>query len=160
VAWPVFDRAEEKALLQVLRSGKWWRFAFGQGVDLAEPEQGPRAQTVQFQEDFARAHDCKYGIAAANGTGTLEIGIRAMDLDVGDEIIVPAYTFVASATSVLQNNLVPIFVDIHPDTYNLDPDRIAEAITDRTRAIMPVHFGGHRRTWTASWPSRANTSWR
>jgi dTDP-4-amino-4,6-dideoxygalactose transaminase len=140
--WPVFDHEEEKALLGVLQSGKWWRFAFGQGVDLAEPEQGDRSQNVLFQEEFAEQHQCKYGIAAANGTATLEMGIRALDYDIGDEIIVPAYTYVASATCVLQNNLVPIFVDIDPDTYNIDPDRIEKAITDRTRAIIPVHFGG------------------
>lgn len=140
--WPVFDQNEEQALLGVLRSGKWWRFAFGQGVELAEPEQGERSQVAAFQEEFAQAHQCKYGIAAANGTATLEIGIRAMRLEIGDEIIVPAYTYVASATCVLQNNLVPIFVDVDPDTYNIDPERIEEAITDRTRAIMVVHFGG------------------
>jgi len=141
-AWPVFDRAEEKALLKVLHSGKWWRFAFGQGVNLAEPEKGERSQVAMFQEEFARYHDCRYGIAAANGTATLEMGIRAMDLGIGDEIIVPAYTYVASATCVLQNNLVPIFVDVDPDTYNIDPDRLEKAITKRTRAIMAVHFGG------------------
>lgn len=141
-AWPVFDAAEEKALLEVLRSGKWWRFAFGQGVDLAEPEEGQRGRVAAFQDAFAKAHDCRYGIAAANGTATLDMGVRAMNLEVGDEIIVPAYTYVASATAVLQNNLVPIFVDIDPDTYNIDPRRIEEAITNRTRAIMVVHFGG------------------
>jgi len=140
--WPIIDPEGEKALLDVYRSGKWWRFAFGQGVELAEPEKGERSQVVMFQEDFARHHGCRYGIAAANGTGTLEMGIRAMDPQVGDEIIVPAYTYVASATCVMQNNCVPIFVDIEPDTYNIDPARIEEAITDRTRAIMVVHFGG------------------
>ncbi len=142
VGWPVFDEAEEEVLLKVLRSGKWWRFAFGQGVELTEPEEGEHSQVALFQKEFAEYHECKYGIAGANGTGTLEIGIRAMDLGIGDEIIVPAYTYVASATCVLQNNLVPIFVDVDPDTYNIDPDRIEEAITDRTRAIMVVHFGG------------------
>ena len=140
--WPVFDQREEEALLGVLHSGKWWRFAFGQGVELAEPTEGARSHVAAFQEDFARHHGCKYGIAAANGTGTLEIGVRAMRLEIGDEIIVPAYTYVASATCVLQNNLVPVFVDVDPETYNIDPDRIDEAITDRTRAIMVVHFGG------------------
>ncbi|MDD5597993.1 MAG: DegT/DnrJ/EryC1/StrS family aminotransferase [Victivallaceae bacterium] len=140
--WPVCDRREEEAVLAVLRSKKWWRFAFGQGVNLAEPEEGERSQVACFQEEFAEYHDCRYGIAAANGTGTLEMGIRAMNLEVGDEIIVPAYTYVASATSILQNNAVPIFVDIDPDTYNLDPDKIEAAITARTRAIMVVHFGG------------------
>ena len=140
--WPVWDKAEEQALLKVLHSGKWWRFAFAQGVELAEPEKGERSEVVLFQEEFARAHDCRYALAAANGTGTLEVGIRAMRLGIGDEIIVPAYTYVASATCVLQNNLVPIFVDVDPDTYNLDPRRLEEAITSRTRAIMAVHFGG------------------
>jgi len=141
-SWPVFDWREEEALLGVLRSGKWWRFAFGQGLELAEPEEGERSQVVLFQEEFARYHGCRYGIAAANGTGTLEIGIRAMRLAIGDEILVPAYTYIASATSVLQNNLVPVFVDSDPNTYNIDPARIEEAITNRTRAIMVVHFGG------------------
>ena len=141
-AWPIHDKREEEALLSVLHSGKWWRFAFGQGVDFAEPEQGERSQVALFQEEFARCHECRYGIAAANGTATLEMGIRAMNWAIGDEIIVPAYTYVASATSIFQNNLVPIFVDIDPETYNIDPSRIEEAITSRTRAIMVVHFGG------------------
>ncbi|MDY7009421.1 MAG: DegT/DnrJ/EryC1/StrS family aminotransferase [Planctomycetota bacterium] len=142
VEWPVFDKSEEEALLGVLQSGKWWRFAFGKGVELTEPEEGEQSQIALFQKEFAACHGCKYGIAAANGTGTLEIGVRAMDLAIGDEIIVPAYTYVASATCVLQNNLIPIFVDIDPDTYNIDPAEIEQAITDRTRAIMVVHFGG------------------
>lgn len=140
--WPVSDEREEELLMGVLKSGKWWRFAFGQGVELAEPEKGERSHVVMFQEEFARQHGCRYGIAAANGTATLEIGIRAMNLEVGDEIIVPAYTYVASATSILQNNCVPVFVDIDPDTYNIDPARIEEAVSGRTRAIMVVHFGG------------------
>jgi dTDP-4-amino-4,6-dideoxygalactose transaminase len=141
-AWPVFDAAEEEALRNVLRSGKWWRFAFGQGVELTEPEEGQRGQVATFQEAFAKAHDCRYGVAAANGTATLEMGIRALNLEIGDEIIVPAYTYVASATAVLQNNLVPIFVDVDPGTYNIDPRCAEEAITNRTRAMMVVHFGG------------------
>jgi dTDP-4-amino-4,6-dideoxygalactose transaminase len=141
-AWPVFDDTEEQAVLGVLNSGNWWRFAFGEGENLAEPEEGERSHVTEFQGEFARLHGCVHGIAAANGTATLEMGIRALDYGVGDEIIVPAYTYVASATCVLQNNLVPIFVDVDPDTYNIDPARIEEAITDRTRAIIVVHFGG------------------
>ena len=141
-AWPVADGEEEAAVLRVLRSGKWWRFAFGSGVELEEPDDETAGETVKFQKEFAKAHGCRYGVAAANGTGTLEIGLRAMDLEIGDEVIVPAYTYVASATCVLQNNLVPIFADVDPDTYNLDPERVEDAITPRTRAIMAVHFGG------------------
>ena len=140
--WPIPTLDGKDALIRVYESGKWWRFAFGQGVELAEPEEGERSEVVLFQEEFARYHGCRYGIAAANGTGTIEIGIRALNLDIGDEIIVPAYTYIASASCILQNNCVPVFVDVDPDTYNIDPDRVEEAITGRTRAVMVVHFGG------------------
>ena len=140
--WPFFDQKEEKNLLKVLRSGNWWKLSFGNHDDGAASTGKYASQTVAFQSEFARHHECRYGIAAANGTGTLEIGIRAMNLQIGDEIIVPAYTYVASATAVVQNNLVPIFVDIDPDTYNMDPARVEEAITDRTKAIRVVYFGG------------------
>jgi dTDP-4-amino-4,6-dideoxygalactose transaminase len=143
VQWPVLDQAQEDALVQVYRSGKWWRFAFGQGVEFTEPTDGQQGQVALFQKEFAHHHGCRYGIAAANGTGSLEMGIRAMHLEIGDEIIVPAYTYVASATCVLQNNLVPVFVDVDPDSYQIDPARIEEAITPRTRAILVVHFSGH-----------------
>ena len=79
--WPIFDEREERNLQDVLQSGKWWRFAFGQGVELTEPEEGDRSQVALFQEEFSCHHDCKYGIAAANGTGTLEMGIRDLDFD-------------------------------------------------------------------------------
>jgi len=138
----MWDRGEEEALLRVLHSGHWWRFARGRGVELTDPEQGDRGEIVAFQEEFAALHGCRYALAAANGTATLEIGLRAMDLDIGDEVIVPAYTYMGSATPVLQNNCVPIFTDIDPDTYNLDPGRIEEAVTDRTKAVLVVHFGG------------------
>ena len=141
-AWPVFDEREEQALLAVLRSGKWWQFAYGIGMELEEDLTKEVAQTTHFQQEFASFHDCQYGIAAANGTATLEIILRALDIGPGDEVIVPPYTFIASATSILQVGAVPIFVDVDPDTCNLDPARIEAAITPRTRAIMPVHFGG------------------
>jgi len=140
--WPCFDKREEDALLKVLRSGKWWQFAYGQGDELIEDKDQDIAQTSRFQRDFARYHDCEHGIAAANGTATLEIILRALDLGPGDEVIVPPYTFIASASSVLQIGALPIFVDIDPGTLNLDPTLIAGAITEKTRAIMPVHFGG------------------
>ena len=141
--WPVFDEAEEEALLRVLHSGKWWQFAYGEGVELiAAPRGQTRAEVTRFQEEFAAAHDCRFGIAAANGTATLELILRAMDIGPGDEVIVPPYTFIASASSILQVGAVPIFVDIDAETYNLDPRRIEEAITPRTRALMPVHFAG------------------
>ncbi len=140
--WPVFDHTEEQALLEVFRSGHWWRHAYGQGVELAEDEAAPQSAVARFQRDFAQAHDCRYGICAANGTVTLEIALRAAGVKPGDEVIVPPYTFIATASAVLMVGAVPIFADIDPDTYNLDPRRVREAITERTRAIIPVHFGG------------------
>lgn len=141
--WPVFDDAEERALVAVLRSGKWWRFSYGEGVELREPPPGePRSQVAEFQAAFARAHGARHGIACANGTAALEIALKALGIGPGDEVIVPAYTYVATATAVLMMNAVPIFADIEPDTYNLSLAATQAALTPRTRAIIPVHFGG------------------
>jgi dTDP-4-amino-4,6-dideoxygalactose transaminase len=140
--WPIFDDEDERLLLDVLRSGNWWRHSYGEGVELAEDEADPKSMVARFQRAFARAHDCKYGICAANGTVTMEIGLRALGVRPGDEVIVPAYTYVATATAPLMIGAIPIFVDIDPDTYNMDLARVEEAITSRTTAIIPVHFGG------------------
>jgi dTDP-4-amino-4,6-dideoxygalactose transaminase len=140
--WPILDEEDERHLLDVLRSGNWWRHSYGEGVELAEDETDPKSMVARFQRAFARAHDCKYGICAANGTVTMEIGLRAMGIQPGDEVIVPAYTYVATATAVLMVGAIPIFVDIDPYTYNMDSVRVEEAITAHTTAIIPVHFGG------------------
>ena len=140
--WPVSDENEEKALLKVLHSGNWWRHSFGQGVALTEDEAHLQSTVARFQHEFAQYRGCEYGICAANGTVTIEMALRAAGIKPGDEVIVPAYTYIATASSVLMVGAVPIFVDIDPNTYNIDPQRIEEAITERTRAIIPVHFGG------------------
>jgi len=141
--WPVHDKREVQAITEVVESGKWWRFAYATGVELHEDLEAEEiSRVVEFSLKFARHHQARYGIAVANGTAALEIGLKALGIGPGDEVIVPAYTYVASASAVLQVNAVPVFVDIEPDTYNIDPDRIEEAITDRTRAIEPVHFAG------------------
>ena len=141
--WPVHDQQEVKAITQVVESGKWWRFAYATGVeeheDLAADE---ISKVLEFSQAFAQHQQAKYGIAVANGTASLEIIFKALGLGPGDEVIVSAYTYVASATAVLQVNAVPIFVDVDPDTYNLNPALIEAAITPRTKAIEPVHFGG------------------
>ena len=140
--WPISDETEEKAVLEVLHSGNWWRHSYGQGVELTEDETNLKSTVARFQREFARHRGCKYGIAAANGTVTIEIALRVGGVRPGDEVIVPPYTFLATASAPLMIGAVPIFVDIHPDTYNLDHRRIEEAITERTKAIIPVHFGG------------------
>jgi dTDP-4-amino-4,6-dideoxygalactose transaminase len=141
--WPVWDQLEEKALLEVLHSGKWWRFSYGEGLDLHEPEPGrARSRVTEFQEAFARVHQARFGIACANGTAAIEIALKALGIGPGDEVIVPPYTFIATASAVLNVNAIPIFADIDYDTFNLDAAAVEGAITSRTRAIIPVHFAG------------------
>ena len=74
-SWPVSDEREEQAVLGVLRSGNWWRHSYGQGVELAEDEADPLSSVARFQREFARARGCKYGIAASNGTVTIELAL-------------------------------------------------------------------------------------
>ncbi len=132
--WPQYDTLEENHLLEVFRSGEWWR---------SFDEQDPSLSRVaRFQNDFAHAHDCRYGICTTNGTVSLEIALRAGGVKPGDEVIVPAYTFIATATAPLMIGAIPIFVDMDPDTYTMDIDRVRAAITEKTRAIIPVHFAG------------------
>lgn len=125
-SWPVHDEKERRALLDVLESGKWW---YGQKVK-------------QFEDEFAAYQDAKFGVTSVNGTAALYIALIAAGIGAGDEVILPPYTFVATASSVLSANAVPVFVDVDLDTWNLDPDKMESAITEKTRAIMPVHFGG------------------
>jgi dTDP-4-amino-4,6-dideoxygalactose transaminase len=142
-AWPVFDAHEEEALLEVLRSGKWWRYSYGEGVELTEPEAGkPRSRVAEFQEAFARLQGARYGVACANGTGAIEVALKALGTGPGDEVIVPAYTFIATASAVLMVNAIPVFADIEPETFNIDPDSVERAVTPNTKGIIPVHFGG------------------
>ncbi len=142
--WPVFDQREETAVVEVIRSGKWWQYTLGEAVKTQEPQAAqPRAKVAEFQEAFARNQGAKYGIACANGTAALEVALKALGVGPGDEVIVPPYTFVATASAVLLINAVPIFADLDYDTFNIDPVRVEEAVTPRTKAIIPVHFAGH-----------------
>lgn len=142
-AWPVFDEREEQAVLQLLRSGKWWSYSFGEGSAMGDADvDSSSSKVAEFQKAFAAMQGAKYGIACANGTGALEVSLKALGVGPGDEVIVPAYSFIATASAVLMVHAVPIFVDIDYDTFNLDPVRVEEAITARTKAIIPVHFAG------------------
>ena len=125
--WPIFDEKEEKALLEVLRSGEWNR----------------RDKVDEVGAAFAAYQDAKYAVPLANGTVALQCALKAAGVNAGDEVIVPALTFVATATSVVLVNAVPVMVDIDPLTYNISPEAIEAAITPKTKAIIPVHNGGY-----------------
>lgn len=126
--WPVFDEEEERALRGVLNSGAWWSVEGSEGK--------------AFEAEFAAFQDARFGVACTNGTAALEVALRALGIGCGDEVIVPAYTFVATASAVLGVGGTPIFADIQPDTLNMDPGHLEAAITPRTTAIIPVHIAG------------------
>lgn len=134
IPWPLYDKEEIRYLREVLRTRRWCVSQYGNRSN---------SMVGQFEEKFAKYHNARYGLAVANGTAALEISLKACDVGIGDEVIVPSYTFYSTASAVLQLNAVPIFVDIDPDTYCINPDKIEEAITDKTKAIIPVHFGGY-----------------
>lgn len=100
----------------------------------------------RFEDEIATLHDCRFGLMSNSGTSALQIALAALKETYGwadqDEVIVPALTFVATANIVLYNNMVPVFADVDPSFYTLDPGEIERRITPRTRAIMPVHIGG------------------
>lgn len=100
----------------------------------------------RFESRFAALHDSKFGILTNSGTSSLQIALAALkekhNWQNGDEVIVPAITFIATSNAVIQNGLKPVFVDVQPDTYTLDPTLLAENITERTRAVIPVHLLG------------------
>ena len=126
--WPVFDEAEVRAVEEVVRSGQW--FAPG----------GTKVKA--FEARFAEFQNARYAVAVCNGTLALELGLLALGVGAGDEVIIPAYTFIATATAVLRANAVPVPVDIHPDTWLIDPKAVEAAVTDRTKAVLPVHLSG------------------
>jgi dTDP-4-amino-4,6-dideoxygalactose transaminase len=127
--WPQYDERERKALEEVLESRVWWRT--------------PGTKTLQFENDFAEFHGAKHGIAVTNGTAALEVTMSALGIGPGDEVILPDFTFVATASAVLYTGAVPVMVDVSPESYCIDVSLAAAAITERTKAIIAVHMGGH-----------------
>ncbi|MBN2592456.1 MAG: DegT/DnrJ/EryC1/StrS family aminotransferase [Sedimentisphaerales bacterium] len=125
--WPVWDKKEEKGLLEVLKSGVW-------------SYNGPKEK--QFNKTFAKFIGAEYAISAANGTVTLQLALEACGIGLGDEVIVPGLTWQATAASVLDVNAAAVLVDVKPDNWCIDPTEVEKAITPRTKAIIPVHLYG------------------
>lgn len=127
--WPYADEREHRNLKEVLDSGNWWRMT---GTKVKE-----------FEEKFAKMHGVKYCLGLTNGTHAIELALNTLGIGKGDEVIVPAFTFISTATAVLYCNAEPVFVDIDPDTFCMDPASFEKAITPKTKAVIPVHMAGH-----------------
>ncbi len=125
--WPIADGRELELLGEVLASDRWGGY---------HPFVG------QLERAFAEFSQSRNGLAAANGTVTLEMALEALGIGPGDEVIVPAISFVSTATAVSRVGATPVFVDIEGDTFNIDPARVREAMSPRVKAVMAVHFGG------------------
>jgi dTDP-4-amino-4,6-dideoxygalactose transaminase len=127
VVKPILGREEEEAVVAVLRSGQ-----LAQGARVEELE-------TRFADVVGVAH----AVASSSGTASLHLSLLALGIGPGDEVVTSPFTFVASANAALYVGARPVFVDIDPRTYNLDPAAVAARITPRTRAILPVHLYGN-----------------
>ena len=125
--WPIAGDRERELLLSVLDSPQWGGFHEIVG---------------HFERQFAEYQHSQYAVSTFNGTVSLEMMLAVAGIERGDEVIVPAISFISTATAVSRVGATPVFVDIEPYTFNLDPERVSTAITSRTRAILTVHFGG------------------
>jgi dTDP-4-amino-4,6-dideoxygalactose transaminase len=126
-SWPISGAREEELIRQVLSSGQWGGF---------------HEFVAEFEQLFAGLHDARYGVAVANGSVGLELALLAAGIGPGDEVIVPAHSFIATATAVSRIGATPVFVDIGRDTFNMDLQAMEKAIEDDTKAVIPVHFAG------------------
>jgi perosamine synthetase len=128
VAAPVIGEREIAYVTDAVRSG--WVSSLGPYVE-------------RFESAFATFVGCRHAVAVSNGTVGLHLALHALGVGPGDEVVVPDLTFVATAHAVLQTGAEPVFVDVLPDTWCLDPEAVERAITSRTKAIVPVHLYGH-----------------
>lgn len=126
--WPARGPEEEQAVIAALRDGDWGGFPL------------PNERAASFANAFAQRHDCEHALCVANGTVSLEVALQAMGVEPGAEVIVPAYTFEATASAALFAGCVPVFADIDPETWCIDVEAAAALVTERTQAIVPVHL--------------------
>jgi len=128
-AWPQFGDEEREAVVRAVDQGVWWRNG-GKEVDA-------------FEREFAEYCEAPAALAVTNGSHALELALEVAGLEPGDEVIVPAFTFVATSTAVQRRGGIPVPVDVDPSTLCLDPAALDDVVTARTRAVIPVHLGGH-----------------
>jgi dTDP-4-amino-4,6-dideoxygalactose transaminase len=130
-AWPVWDQRDVDAVVEVVKSGRWGGF----------PYPGPK--TAELAKKFAEMQGGGFAVPMINGTVTMEVALRAAGIGWGDEVIVPAYTFQATASAPMGAGAIPVIVDVDPNTYCLDAKATEKAITPKTKAIIPVHLGSN-----------------
>jgi dTDP-4-amino-4,6-dideoxygalactose transaminase len=126
--WPQWGEEEERALLAALRSGHWGSL--------------DGTFVTRLEQEFAAFQGARYGVSCVNGTLALSVALKAIGVGPGDEVLVPPYTFIATASAALMIGAIPVFVDVDPETLLIDPVHIDAAVTPRTRAIIPVHHAG------------------
>lgn len=127
-AWPMVDEADVQAVADAVRSGQW-------SMNLGH-------EVRDFEKEFAAYNGVRHAIAVNSGSSALQVALAALGIGAGDEVIVPTYTYVASANAALLVGATPILVDVEADTYNISPAAVEAAVTPRTRAIIAVHFSG------------------
>lgn len=135
--WPQYNEEDESAILNVLHSCRWsytYNYEKGKTKDLGYVE--------RLENAISKRLCCKHVLAVSNCTNALEMAVKAIGIQPGDEVIVSSYSFISSATCVLSAGGIPVFADIDYDTWNFDIDSLLKCITENTRAIIPVHFGG------------------
>jgi perosamine synthetase len=128
ISKPFIGPREKQLVLDALDSG--WVSSIGKYID-------------EFESNFARYCGTEYALAVSNGTTGLHLALAALGLQAGDEVIVPDLTFVATANAVAYTGATPVLAEIDPDTLCIDPESVKSLITDRTKAIIPVHLYGH-----------------
>ncbi|NUR27280.1 MAG: DegT/DnrJ/EryC1/StrS family aminotransferase [Catenulispora sp.] len=126
--WPQYDETEREGLIRALEQGQWWRIG-GSEVD-------------RFEEEFGAYHGAPHALAVTNGTHALELALEVVGVGPGDEVIVPAFTFISSSQAAQRLGATAVPVDVDPYTYNISVEAAERAVTDRTKAIMPVHLAG------------------
>lgn len=127
--WPYSNEREIELVGEVFTSGNWWRMT------------GDKVKT--FERNFASLHNVKYCLGVTNGTHAIEIALAALGIGRGDEVIVPAVTFISTGSAVIYVNATPVLVDIDPETFCMLPEAFEKAITPKTKAVIPVHMAGH-----------------
>lgn len=128
-AWPHHDGTERAALERVMEQGQWWRVAGTENED--------------FEREFAAYNGAPHALAVTNGTVALELALRMHGIGRGDEVVVPAFTFISTSMAVQNVGAIPVPADVDPQTYCLTPEAVRAVLTPATRAVIPVHMAGH-----------------